>query len=551
LIPSPSGLSTVSLVVAISLAFADVSALFASSPESGGVPAAQIEAVIDAMSPEEKVGQLLIAGLDHSQSDRNIQTLVREWGAGGVVLFRRDLGTPDEIRALTARLRGGRIAAFVATDLEGGFVRRVETLTPPSNMALGATGSADLAFRLGRDIGLELRALGFTMNLAPVLDVYRHPESSIGVRSYGSNADLVARLGSAFVRGQRDAGIIPVAKHFIGEGSAPGDSHKQSRRTTSTVSELEKHDLKPFRAAIDAGVPGVLVSHVSLPGITGDSTPATLSPLVVSGLLRERLRFRGIVIADALVMPATRGGDLAETAVQAFLAGADMLLAVGSSDERTHVRQGLLDAYRAGRISEDRIRASLRRILTVKSARPLAESEVLTSQFEATSSSIAESSITVVKACGDALPLLSQAESSNRLVAVTPAGARLPGLTSRQFTLDDAGSAKLARRLLQAVSRTDSIVLAFENARQAATAAGVARLFPKHNVIAVALGNPHDLRLVGRASGFITAYGSTPHIRTALVRALRDGRMTGALPIRHFNNELPCRDTQPNRTGGH
>jgi beta-N-acetylhexosaminidase len=212
------------------------------------------------------------------------------------------------------------------------------------------------------------------MNLAPVVDVLSNSRSPIGDRSYGSDPALVARLSAAAVRGYQQHGLAAAAKHFIGLGHTSIDSHQALPTVTQTLTQLERVDLVPFRSAIAAGVSALLVAHVALPAIDSMRRPASLSPVIIGGLIRKHLGFNGVVMTDSLAMGALPEGGTAAAAAQAVAAGADMLLISADHD----IASGVIDdaiarvisAVRAGRVSESRLDSAVARILALKRVYP-------------------------------------------------------------------------------------------------------------------------------------------------------------------------------------
>jgi beta-N-acetylhexosaminidase len=347
----------------------------AAQPSSDPLSPVTIDEQIDRMTSDERIAQLMIVGIPTHTGGAELESVVAGWRVGGVVLYAANLGSVAQVRGLTAAIRraAGPITPFIAIDQEGGIVRRLQhgVTVVPSNMAIGATGSADLARRSGFAVGAGLRNLGLTMNFAPVLDVLPDAgTAALHTRAFGNQPGIVADLGVAFMQGQRAGGIIPVGKHFPGQGRALEDSHRVLPILDITHQELAARDLVPFHRAIEAGLPAIMTGHVAVPRITGkNDLAATLSSEVVTRILRKDLRFEGVVISDALEMKAFSQPQLiGETAVQAIMAGCDMVLVAGAPQHRREVFNGLRRVYRDGRLTEARLRESLRRILTLKAS---------------------------------------------------------------------------------------------------------------------------------------------------------------------------------------
>ena len=284
-----------------------------------------------------------------------------ERGLAGVTIFGPNIAGPEQLARLTAQLRSAGGLPLVAIDEEGGDVTRIAHLTGspyPGNAALGAVDDAALTAAVHRALGQDLAALGINVNLAPSVDVNTAADNPvIGIRSFGSDPDLVARHAAAAVRGLQAAGIAACAKHFPGHGSTSADSHHGIVTVVASLDLLRRRDLPPFIAAIAAGVRGVMPGHLRVPELTGDA-PATLSAAALNGLLRGELGFTGVIISDALEMRAV--SDLygvPEAAVLAVAAGTDLLCFGRDAAEDSYlaVRRALSEAVASGRLSAERL----------------------------------------------------------------------------------------------------------------------------------------------------------------------------------------------------
>ncbi len=289
-----------------------------------------------------------------------------EAGFGGICLFAYNVGSPEQLTALTGSLREVRGDLLVGIDEEGGDVTRLEAgrgSSYPGNWALGAVDDVALTAQVAAGIGGDLAALGLNLDFAPVADVNVNPANPvIGIRSFGADPGLVARHVAAFVSGLQSRGVAACAKHFPGHGSTEQDSHLELPTLTGDV----RDGLGPFRAAIEAGVQSIMTAHVRVPAL--DDAPATLSPAVVAGLLREELRYDGLVIADALEMKAVSANfGIARSAVLALAAGVDAVL-IGHDlgvEEVAAVRSALVDAVASGELPEERLREAAGRVARV------------------------------------------------------------------------------------------------------------------------------------------------------------------------------------------
>jgi beta-N-acetylhexosaminidase len=284
-----------------------------------------------------------------------------ERGLAGVTIFGPNIAGPEQLAGLTARLRSAGGLPLVAIDEEGGDVTRIAHLTGspyPGNAALGAVDDVALTAAVHRALGQDLAALGINVNLAPSVDVNTAADNPvIGIRSFGSDPDLVARHAAAAVRGLQAAGVAACAKHFPGHGSTSADSHHGIVTVQASLDLLRRRDLPPFIAAIAAGVRGVMPGHLRVPELTGDA-PATLSAAALNGLLRGELGFTGVVVSDALEMRAVSDlYGIPEAAVLAVAAGTDLLCFGRDTTEDSYlaVRRALSEAVASGRLPAERL----------------------------------------------------------------------------------------------------------------------------------------------------------------------------------------------------
>lgn len=334
------------------------------------------------MTLHQKIGQMLLFGWSGDTPDQSrtvnahAAALVDEFAVGGVVLMGRNVGPPAQTRDTIAELQArakepGLPPLFVAVDQEGGRVQRLGPPHYPAHPAartVGDTGDPEQARGEARRIGEELRALGFNWDFAPVLDVNNNPKNPvIGDRAYGSDPALVAAMGAQAVRGfQEDAGILACGKHFPGHGDTDTDSHYALPRIGHGRARLDAVELVPFRAALEAGLAAVMTSHILFPALD-PVLPATLSPAILTGLLREELGFEGLIITDDLEMKGVADGwGAAEAAVLAVLAGADLLLCCHKEETQREIRQALVRAVETGRLPEARVDESVARIAAAK-----------------------------------------------------------------------------------------------------------------------------------------------------------------------------------------
>ncbi len=340
---------------------------------------AQAAELVRSLTLEEKVGQLFIISLWNTvEEDYSLRTgtwekqQVESIRPGGIILFGGNIDTEEQVRELCSGLQEQTgVPLFIGTDQEGGYIGRlyesgdIPATRIPAPAGIGAAGNTDYAYLAGWITGRETSLLGINLVFAPVADVHRQTTHQvIGSRSFGTDARRVAAMSLAFAGGLRESGVLPVLKHFPGHGGAEADPHLGSTVDTRSLREIEEADLIPFTQGIEAGIDCIMVSHVIMPGVSGDDLPASCSRSITTELLRGTLGFRGIALTDSISMRALTSRWEVEEAVLAVLdAGADCIL------EPPAPRQAfsaLLKAVRDGAVSESRIDLSVRRIIAVK-----------------------------------------------------------------------------------------------------------------------------------------------------------------------------------------
>jgi beta-N-acetylhexosaminidase len=316
----------------------------------------------------------VLVGFDGQAVSQDLRSLLRDYGTGGVVLFARNVDTPEQVAELVremqsvARDGGHDLPLLVAVDQEGGRVARLRepwTLWPPLR-AVGRAGSEELARRMGEGLATELKACGIGCDFAPVLDVDTNPRNPvIGDRSFGDDPEQVGLLGAAMIRGLQGQGVIASAKHFPGHGDTDVDSHLELPAVDHSLSRLRDVELRPFRKAVDAQVATVMTAHVLVRELD-DALPATLSPHVIHPLLRDEMKFDGVVISDDLEMKAVSDRwTPAARAVLAAQAGCDVLIFSKSHHAQVEAIEALVRAVEAEQIGwqeMDDVCARIRRL---------------------------------------------------------------------------------------------------------------------------------------------------------------------------------------------
>ncbi|NIK76950.1 beta-N-acetylhexosaminidase [Paenibacillus castaneae] len=512
-------------------------------------------------SLRKKVGQLFVFGFHGFEPSEGIKQLIETNGIGGTIYFTRNVRNAEQVHKLSGELQSitknaGNPPLFIAIDQEGGMVARlVDGVTlMPGNMALGAAGQAEGARETARICGEELRYLGVTMNYAPCIDVNNNPDNPvINVRSYSDRSDVVAELGAAAVAGYQSARVAATVKHFPGHGDTAVDSHHALPILLHGRERLESIELKPFRAAIEAGTECIMTAHVCLPALDPSGVPSTLSEPVITGLLRKELGYGGIVVTDCLEMDAIdQNYGPEQGAIMALQAGADMVLVSHTFEKQWAALEAVASAVENGELAEARIDEALDRIMRLKEKlmleEPLlpwaqVESMIGTEANKAVARRWSEASVTLVKDDGGLLPL-NRAESTLVLwpdiVPVSVADEMLQGDGTLGYFLSQYGANVVERQMSDADPLADlekfaQIIVVTYDASKHELERNIARevvsLAPDRTV-AVSVRNPLDLLLYPDVNTYIAVYECRPLALSSAARTLLgDLNPVGTLPL--------------------
>lgn len=331
-----------------------------------------ITKTLNNMTLEEKIGQMMIVYYREPKMDETLSNILKTVKPGGFIFFKENLVTYNESLELINNIKeSATIPMFLSIDQEGGKVDRLKTIKGisfpnlPSATEIGATNDTEVAYGTGAEIAHNLKIFGFNMNFAPVLDIYSNSKNTvIGTRSFGSNADLVSKMGLSLSKGLQDNDIIPVYKHFPGHGNTETDSHVDLPIVSKTKEELLKEEIVPFKNAIDNGAEVIMIGHLAVPSITNSYIPASLSKKIITNLLKEELNYKNIVITDALNMKAlTNNYSEKEIIEKSINAGVDILL---MPEDPIHAITIIKDGIKNGTITEEQINTSVKKILSLK-----------------------------------------------------------------------------------------------------------------------------------------------------------------------------------------
>lgn len=544
---------------------------------------------VEQLTLDEKIGQLFSYGAhatfmnEASPTYQLLRRQVRENKVGGIIWF---VSPVYETAFITERLqREAKVPLLISADLEAGIGMRFSDTTywPPA-MAVAATGDPAFAEQTGRISAIEGQALGINHILAPVADVNIDPDNPvINARSFGEDPQAVAKFVAAFIRGVQSEPVLATVKHFPGHGDTHTDTHRSLPALTVDRERLERVELVPFRAAIEANVASVMIGHLAIPSLdptpapvrlhaaaagenpyTNDEAetnragtiPASLSKVMTEGLLRKELGFDGLVVGDAFDMGALVAHfEPGDAAVRAIEAGTDIILKPGNIDAAI---AGVKEAVRSGRLSEARIDQSVRRILDAKRRvrmKPASAEEIFrkldTPEHRAVAANIASRAVTLVREEPGVLPLRRDADvvmiGVSDFPEVVSSVARAEGEIRRRvqslttFSIDARTRLEETAAMADAAKSADVVVLAL--AIRAISGAGrlslpeaarhfVTQLPAGTKVVAVAFGSPYVLRDLPELRTYLCAYGVQPVMQVAAVKALfGEHAITGRLPV--------------------
>lgn len=502
------------------------------------------DSVIATLSLREQVGQLMFPRLDiknDAAGRKAIAGLVKNGGIGGFLLGKGTLadykGIIDYAQSIAA------LPLMVTLDGEWGLAMRV-TDAPrfPHNMALGASDDEELMEIYGAEVARECRAVGIHVNFAPVLDVNSNPDNPvIGYRSFGEDPRKVARLGVAYARGLENGGVMPVGKHFPGHGDTSTDSHKTLPVIKRSAKDIEKLELVPFTTYIDAGMSGIMVGHLDIPALDSSGTPASLSAPIVTGLLKGKLGFKGLVWSDALAMKGASAKRGENNCVSALRAGIDVLL---QPENPMADIDAVVKAVETGKLSSEVVRERCHKLLTYKYlyvVAPQADTSesVKTPATETIQRRLAASAVTVLTNDDAILPLKDLHKRSIAVVSLgAPASNPFSKLCGRysEVTAVGAPDGVLSSADITKVRMCNTVIIGIFK-QSDAVAASLAKLDRNDaDVIAACFINPYRMakmkEALVRADALLTTHDDTPYLEEAAAQVIYGGLgATGKLPV--------------------
>ncbi|MBR4309027.1 MAG: glycoside hydrolase family 3 protein [Oscillospiraceae bacterium] len=336
----------------------------------------QASVLLDSLTLEEKVWQMIFVTPDEltgvyqpTAAGDSTRRALETYPVGGIVYFKDNITGESQIRNMISSSQSySKIPLFTCVDEEGGLVSRLSGIgvTEKKNpmATYGAAGDPQAVYDLGKEFAQQLSSVGFNLDYAPVADVLTNPNNTeIGNRAFSSDPQVVATMVTEMVKGLQEGNVISCLKHFPGHGSTSANSHYGTSVSERTLAELREEEFLSFRAGINAGAELVMISHMSLPNVTGNNEPCEFSEIVVTQLLREELGFTGLIVTDSQEMGAVGNYDSGEAALRAVLAGCDVIT---MPKDKVKAFEGILEAVQNGTLTEERINESVLRILSLK-----------------------------------------------------------------------------------------------------------------------------------------------------------------------------------------
>ena len=507
------------------------------------------------MTTDQKVGQLMIIGFDGTAVDAELRAMITDYHVGGVILFARNVQSPEQVARLTNELQtialeSGHPGLFIAIDQEGGRVARLTEDTGftefPSAMALAATGDPENARRMAAAMAVEMRAVGINVDFAPDLDVNNNPSNPvIGTRSFSSDPAKVAEYGIAFAQGLQENGVLAFGKHFPGHGDSAIDSHIDLPLIPHDRTRLNEIELVPFRGAIQAGFAGIMSAHVTFPAIDPNpGMPATLSRSVLTSLLRDDLGFKGIIATDSLEMGAlaVNGYPPPVGALLAFAAGADILLFNRDHAMHREAFTNLVRAIEDVEVSREQLDTSVLRIFEAKQKFGILNPTLVTDPARAGESTataehhtlaleLARKAITLLKDDPSLLPL-----KPGEAVVVIETAAKGLGTLLGAITFEVKNDPN-ARAITDALNAARGAHKVIATTADASLYPGQVQLVNEllaqnPNVIIVSVRTPYDISVLPVVPVVLAAYGGNLLTLRAIAGVLMGtSEASGVLPV--------------------
>jgi len=507
------------------------------------------------MTVKEMLGQKLVFGFHGDTLSEEFVSLIKEYKIGNVILFLRNVKSASQLRRLCGEIQSliqqeTGYPAFIIIDQEGGMVTRLprDAVTVPCAMSLAATGDPGNAEKASQITIRQLQGLGANFNMAPVLDVNNNPGNPvIGIRSFGDQPERVGDFGLAALRPYEGSGILCCGKHFPGHGDTAVDSHLGIPKVDKSLEELEKTELVPFRRAIEGGIPAIMISHVMFPQLEPKQVPCTMSREIITGLLKEKLGFRGLVLTDCMEMLAIQNHyGTPQGVVASIQAGVDLAEISSTLSLERDAARAVNEAARSGAFDMAEIAGSVEKILAYKQ-QILVQPEPALCGREADFQAVRDMTRSAITHCGGT-PFPADEDTffcgcadyrasgaGNEDGSAGPFPAYMGKIFSAPYAVSskDPDEAEIAALTAQA-RQYGKLVLGTCNGHlfrgQLALAQALADL--KKPMTVVALRNPYDIPLLPDSVCKIAAYDYTIPAFEALADIFRGGAMTGISPVK-------------------
>lgn len=506
------------------------------------------------MTVKQMLGQKLIFGFHGTELSEEFISLIKEYKIGNVILFLRNVESGEQLRKLCAQVQELILAetgypAFIVIDQEGGMVTRLpqDAVNVPCAMALAATGDVENARKASEITIRQLRGLGANFNMAPVLDVNNNPKNPvIGIRSFGDDPQKVAAFGVAAAQPYEGSGILCCGKHFPGHGDTAVDSHLGIPMVDKTEEELEKVELVPFRAAAENGIQAIMISHVMFPKIESENVPCTMSRKIVTGILKEKMGYQGLILTDCMEMLAIQDHyGTPEGTVAAIKAGVDLAEISSTIGLEWGAAKAVNEAAERGEFDMEEIKASVEKILAYKK-KICYEIDATLCNWEEDRAAVMEMSRKAITNCGGTAPLANEETFFCGCADYRASGVGNEDGSTRSFvdymrkafdapglvTSKDPDAEEITNAVKQAEGY-EQIILNTCNGHlfqgQIALAEALAKTGKPLTV--VALRNPYDIPLLPECQCKIAAYDYAMPAFVALEEVFRGGEMMGVSPV--------------------
>ena len=505
------------------------------------------------ISLEEKVGQLLMFAFQGDSYNEQLDMQIRKLKVGGIIYFSRNIKNKEQVQRLNEKIKqNAKKPPFIAIDQEGGIVQRIVEGMPlfPGAMAISASqmDNYDVCYEVGK----ELRSIGFNVNFAPVADCNNNPLNPvINSRSYSDDPKVCGWYASRAAQGFQDALILPTSKHFPGHGDTKVDSHLSLPKVDKSIEELEKMEFIPFQETINNGIEGIMASHILYPALD-DKFPATLSKKIITGILKEKMGFKGLIVTDSLTMGAIYNTYSHREIVRyACNAGIDLLVFCGKADinEQIDIYNSFIEEVKIGNIPMERIDESYEKIIRLKE-KYINSKQTEVEYKKGLGKLISEKSITLVKN-ENVLPL----DKKNRILVISP--------KIKVFTLVDNDNVNylslgevfnahelicdeliyeenddIIKKVIDIQKNYDKIILGTYNVRQNGFESKLFKNLQKEKTIVVSLRSPYDILYLDDVKCYICIYETSKLSFESLTKCLINNKFEGKLPVQLYKEEF-------------